>query len=64
MRKQNPTLLPCMPPLSLAAILCASSGISNGGFDLDAMPNYGDKPEPVGVPNGGDPPIAVPKQEQ
>jgi hypothetical protein len=62
-RKQNPTMLPCMPP-SLWTIFCAANGISHHGFDLDMQPNYGDKADPVGVPNGGDPPDALPKQEQ
>jgi hypothetical protein len=62
-RKQNPTLLPCMPP-GLWTIICAANAISHRGFDLDMQPSYGDKPEHVGVPNGGDPPDALPKQEQ
>ena len=59
-RKQNPTLLPCFPP-SLQSIFCAANAISHGGFDLDAEPNYGDKPEDIHVPNAGDPPDAPPK---
>ncbi len=60
MRKQQPTLLPCMPPLSLAALICLGKGAADGGFDLDAQPSYGDKPRDVHVPNNGDPPDGPP----
>jgi hypothetical protein len=43
MRKQQPLLLPCMPP-GLATLICLGKGISGGGFDLDMQPSYGDKP--------------------
>jgi hypothetical protein len=56
MRKQQPTLLPCMPPLSLAALICLGKGASDGGFDFDMQPGYGDKPRDVHAPNNGDPP--------
>jgi hypothetical protein len=55
MRKQQPLLLPCMPP-GIATLVCVAKGISGQGIDLDAQPNYGDKPQDVHVPNNGDPP--------
>ena len=60
MRKQQPLLLPCMPPLSLAALICLGKGAADGGFDLDAQPNYGDKPQVLHVPNNGDEPNGPP----
>lgn len=59
MRRQQPTLLPCMPP-GLATLICLGKGISGGGFDLDMQPSYGDKPQDVHVPNNGDPPNGPP----
>lgn len=55
-RKNNPTLLPCMPPLSLAAVLCMGNGLANGFGKLDNQPHYGDAPGVAArVPNNGDP---------
>ncbi len=58
-RKNAPLLLPCMDPqaagISLGTLLCLGQGALNG-FDLDGAPGYGDKPEQIHVPNGGDPP--------
>jgi hypothetical protein len=59
MRKQQPLLLPCMPP-SLATLICLGKGAADGGIDLDAQPGYGDKPQDVHVPNNGDPPDSPP----
>lgn len=59
MRKQQPLRLPCMPP-GLATLICLGNGISDGGFDLDMQPSYGDKPRDVHVPNNGDPPNEPP----
>jgi hypothetical protein len=56
MRKQQPLLLPCMPPLNpIVTVICLTKGASQG-FDLDSQPSYGDKPEDLHVPNNGDPP--------
>ncbi len=56
MRKQQPLLLPCMPPLNpIATVICLTKGASQG-FDLDSQPSYGDKQEDLHVPNNGDPP--------
>jgi hypothetical protein len=56
MRKQQPTLLPCMPPLNpIVTVICLTKGASQG-FDLDSQPSYGDKQEDLHVPNNGDPP--------
>ncbi len=58
-RKNAPLLLPCMSPqaagIGLGTLLCLGKGAIDG-FDLDAMPGYGDSSEQVHVPNGGDPP--------
>lgn len=60
--KNAPTLLPCASTVSIfatmstATLACLAKGAING-FDLDAQPVYGDKPEDEGhVPNNGDPP--------
>ena len=56
MRKQQPLLLPCMPPLNpIITVICLTKGASQG-FDLDMQPRYSDKPEDIHVPNNGDPP--------
>jgi hypothetical protein len=58
-RKDQPLLLPCASPysagISLGTVICVAHGLING-FDLDNQPGYGDVPQQVGVPNGGDPP--------
>jgi len=57
-RKQQPLLLPCMSPQGfnpLGTLMCLGNGLKNG-IDVDAQPGYGDKPQEVHVPNGGDPP--------
>jgi hypothetical protein len=61
-RKNAPPLLPCASNQSIAAtasaatIACLANGVING-FDLDAQPSYGERPEDEGhVPNNGDPP--------
>lgn len=59
MRKHEPLLLPCMPP-GLGTIFCLLNAAKEGKIDLDEQPGYGDKPEPVGVPGGGDPPTHPP----
>ncbi len=63
-RKHEPLLLPCASPyragIGLSTVICVTHGLING-FDLDNQPGYDDKPEPVGVPNGGDPPAEPPK---
>ncbi|MGD0141671.1 MAG: hypothetical protein ABSC92_00770 [Rhizomicrobium sp.] len=60
MRKQQPALLPCMPPLNpIVSLICLGKGIT-GGFDLDMQPGYGDTPQEVHVPNNGDPPTPGP----
>ncbi len=62
-RKHEPLLLPCASPqsifatFSLATLICLAKAAKEGKFDLDEQPGYGDKPEQVGVPNGGDPPL-------
>jgi hypothetical protein len=58
-RKQAPTLLPCASPKGInyiATALCLANAAVNG-FDNERKPEYFDHPEPVGVPNGGDPPM-------
>lgn len=61
-RKNAPPLLPCasnqsvFATMSTATLACLANGAING-FDLDAQPGYGDKPEEQShVPNNGDPP--------
>ena len=58
-RKNNPLLLPCSSPqgigVSPTTLICLGKGLLNG-FDLDAMPGYGDNPSVAQVPNNGDPP--------
>ncbi len=62
-RKNQPLLLPCASSQSIYAtlstetILCLAHG-AIGGFDVDAGPIYGERPEETHVPNGGDPPAA------
>ncbi len=57
-RKQNPLLLPCASPAGIdpiGTLACLGNGIVNG-FDLGALPGYGDAPQvPEHVPNNGDP---------
>jgi hypothetical protein len=59
-RKNQPGLLPCassqsiFSTLSTDTILCLLHGATSG-FDLDAQPIYGERPEEYHVPNGGDP---------
>lgn len=58
-RQQNPLLLPCANPyaagISLGTLMCVGKGIFNG-FDIDALPGYGDAaPTPDHLPNNGDP---------
>lgn len=61
-RKHEPLLLPCASPqsifatFSLATVLCLAKAAKEGHFDLDEQPGYGDTPQNVQVPNGGDPP--------
>jgi hypothetical protein len=61
-RKNAPPLLPCASTQSIfatasaATLACLANGVING-FDLDAQPIYGDRPDDAGhVPNNGDPP--------
>jgi hypothetical protein len=62
-RKNRPMLLPCASSQSIFAtlstdtILCLAHGAISG-FDLDAQPLYGERPEESHVPNGGDVPPA------
>jgi hypothetical protein len=62
-RKNQPVLLPCassqsiFSTLSTDTILCLAHGVIHG-FDLDAGPIYGERPEEQHVPNGGDAPPA------
>jgi hypothetical protein len=58
-RKHEPLLLPCMPP-GLGTLLCLAKAAKDGKFDLDELPSYGDKPEDIQTPNGGDPPTHPP----
>jgi len=59
-RKNQPGLLPCassqsiFATLSTGTILCLAHGAISG-FDLDARPLYGERPEETHIPNGGDP---------
>jgi hypothetical protein len=58
-RKNAPPLLPCASPQGISPIataLCLANAAVNG-FDVEHKPEYFDKPEQVGVPNGGDPPM-------
>jgi hypothetical protein len=58
-RKNGPLLLPCASPYGispLGTLMCLGKSAITGKLDLDAMPQYGDRPEEVHVPNGGDPP--------
>jgi hypothetical protein len=59
LRKNGPLLLPCASNagigVGLGTLLCLAKGAANG-FDLDNQEIYGDRPEDVHVPNGGDPP--------
>lgn len=65
-RKDAPFLLPCASPdsilatFSLATLLCLAKAAKQGKFDLDELPGYGDKPEAIQTPNGGDPPTHPP----
>jgi hypothetical protein len=58
-RKHEPLLLPCMPP-GLATLFCLAKAAKDGKFDLDELPGYGDRPEIIHTPNGGDPPTHPP----
>lgn len=56
-RKNAPPLLPCASPQGISPIataLCLANAAVNG-FDTEHKPEYFDRPEQVGVPNGGDP---------
>jgi len=57
-RKNGPMLLPCMSNqgigVGLGTLLCLGKGLT-GGFKPNEQPIYGDRPEEVHVPNGGDP---------
>jgi hypothetical protein len=56
-RKNAPLLLPCASPNGINPIgtaLCLGGALING-VKPDEQPIYGDKPQDVHVPNGGDP---------
>jgi hypothetical protein len=56
-RKNGPLLLPCASPNGLNPIgtaLCLAGAVANG-IKPDEQPIYGDRPQDVHVPNGGDP---------
>ncbi|HEX4860204.1 MAG TPA: hypothetical protein VFV07_03140 [Rhizomicrobium sp.] len=56
-RKNGPLLLPCASPNGINPIgtaLCLGGALING-VKPDEQPIYGDKPQDVHVPNGGDP---------
>jgi hypothetical protein len=59
LRKNGPTLLPCMSsqgffPLATAA--CLAKSAAEGSFKPEEQPSYADKPEITHLPNNGDPP--------
>jgi hypothetical protein len=60
-RKNQPLLLPCASSQSIFAtlstdtILCLAHGAISG-FDVEAGPIYGERPEETHLPNNGDPP--------
>lgn len=57
-RKNGPLLLPCASPSGINPIgtaLCLGDAIVNGIKPPDEQPIYGDRPQDVHVPNGGDP---------
>jgi len=57
-RKNGPALLPCMSNqgigVGLGTLLCLGKGAVDG-FNPQEQPIYGDRPQEVHVPNGGDP---------